>query len=54
VRYENGVTEINGCTVYSKYGLISLRHGHSSLKRVLVISGVKFVEGKDDNLSLFV
>jgi hypothetical protein len=37
---ENGVTECNACTVYSKHGLISLRHGHASLKRVLLISGI--------------
>jgi len=40
MQYENGVTELNPCTVYNKYGLISLRHGHAPLKRVLVISGI--------------
>lgn len=44
--YANGVTERNACTVYNKYGLISLRHGHASLKRVLLTSGIKIYRRK--------
>jgi len=46
MQYENGVSEHNACTVYSKYGLISLRQGHAPLKRVLLISGINICRRK--------
>jgi len=46
MQYENGVTELNGYTVYSKYVLISLRHGDASFKRVFLISGIKICRRK--------
>jgi len=33
MQYEYGVTELNGYTVYSKYILILLKHGHASLEK---------------------
>jgi len=33
MQYANGVTELNGYTVCSKYILISLKHGHASLEK---------------------
>jgi hypothetical protein len=46
-QYENGVTELNACTVYNKYRLISLRHGQDralpTLFLIFVLLYVLFV-----------
>jgi hypothetical protein len=45
MQYESGVTKHSACIVYS-ICLISLTHGHASLERVLLISGINICRRK--------